>query len=216
MFDQLTQYLYTHKELAVPGVGVFTLMAKDAVADFTSRSIQPPGWQINFRQDKNPVEALQTETLYTWLAKAMHTSKEEAGKQFGNFCIDIEKKLYEGETVHWSGLGTLAEENNGTVFTPYQQVTSPFSDVVAKKVTRENASHQTLVGDKETTTAAMREQLHPLEEEKPRRNIIMWVLLAVAVTAAAIYFFNKGCNTGAAGNQQNVNAAPPQDTYKLR
>ena len=217
MFALLTQYLFKTKELSVPGTGVFTLIPKNASSDFGTRSIQAPGWNVLFTQDNDfqaPVANL--DQLYYWLASQLNTSKQEAGLQFDDFCRTLHLQLEEGQGITWEGLGELEKQNNRISFRPLETILTPFTGVTAQKVIRENASHPVLVGERETTTGQMREQLNEQIAGKPRGKKIAWLLLLVALAALGWQIFRNGCNVSSTGNQEKVEISKPQDTYKFR
>ncbi|MGC4234340.1 MAG: hypothetical protein QM594_15280 [Niabella sp.] len=215
MFDLLAKYLLEHKQLPVPHVGVFELEKKEAGTDLTAETIVAPAWQVKFTANKSFDDHSHAD-LYNWLCINKGVTKEEARRLFEAFSNNLEIRLANEEKVIWEGLGTLQEADGVVAFTPEEAHFSPFTNVAAKKIIRENTSHATLVGDKETTTAQMREHLLLQDERKGKRSTMMWVLLAAALVAAAWYFSQNGCNTSATGNRQKVESTKPGDTYKIR
>jgi hypothetical protein len=215
MFELLTRYLLEYKKLPVPQTGIFELEKKDADAHLSAETIVAPAWQVKFIADRDTVDAIP-DNLYNWLAINKGVTKEEAKHLFEAFANSLKERLANGENVLWEGLGALQEVDGAVQFAPAAAYFSPFTNVAAKKITRENTSHATLVGDKETTTARMREQLLLPDERKGKGTTAMWVLLAAALVAAAWYFSQNGCHTSATGNRQKVESTKPGDTYKLR
>ncbi len=215
MFDILLQYLFEFKRLSLPPIGGFELENKVANANLADSTIAAPTWIVGFRPHSADVTTGENSKLVSWLAANRQISMDEAGKHLEQFVTDLQSRLNNGEAVHWPGLGILEQKDGQVAFQPTTAQISPFTDVAAKKITRENTSHQTLVGDKETTTAEMREQLL-LPDEKKRSAALMWVVLGIALVAAAWFFSQKGRNTSASGNQQKVESAQPGETYKLR
>lgn len=213
MFDILTQYLFEHKRLQLPSIGVFKVDQKEASADYTAAVIAAPTWLVTFSPYDGDVEVNGNLALQQWLAGRLGIAGEEAGSRFSFFVTDLNERLNGGETISWPGLGSL-EKAEGLVRLQPDRM-SPFTDVVANKVTRDNISHQTLVGDRETTTAQMREQLSR-RGKRGSGSVIMWILLAAAVIAAAWFLSQKGCTTAATGNQQPIESAASGDTYRLR
>ncbi|MFT4092995.1 MAG: hypothetical protein QM640_05095 [Niabella sp.] len=216
MFDLLTKYLLEYKKLAIPYLGVFELKPKQANNDLIERAISAPGWTVAFQAAQNPVDALHNDELYNWLAANGNIARSEVFNKIDSFGKEIDARLLKEEEVIWPGLGVLIAADHTVKFIPAEASLLPFTNVAARKVVRENTSHTTLVGDKETTTAKMREQLLPDDEPRRQGNIILWVLVAVAAIAAIWYFAQNGCNKAATGNRQKVEAAKPGDTYKLK
>lgn len=216
MFDILVQYLFEFGRLALPPVGRFTLENKAANANLAESTIAAPTWIVGFKPYSADVKTDENSGLVSWLAANRNISIDEAGRQLEYFVTDLQSRLNNGESVSWPQLGIL-EQNNGEIqFRQNAAQISPFTDVAAKKIKRENTIHQTLVGDRETTTAQMREQLLLPDEKRRSGTTMMWVILGVALIAAAWFFSQKGCNPSATGNQQKVESAKPGDTYKLK
>lgn len=215
MFELLTRYLFEHKKLPVPHVGIFELEKREAGTNLSAETIVAPAWQVKFIADSDTVNVVPA-GLYNWLAVNKGVTRDEAGRLFESFANSLKERLAHGETVLWEGLGTLQEMDGTVSFVPAAAHFSPFTNVAAKKIIRENTSHATLVGDKETTTAQMREQLLLPDERKGKGATMMWILLAAALVAAAWYFSQNGCNKLATGNRQKVESTRPADTYKLR
>lgn len=215
MFDILLQYLFEFKRLSLPPIGAFELKNKVADTNLANATIAAPTWIVGFKPHSADTTVDEDGRLVGWLAANRQIAADEAGRQLEQFINDLQYRLSNGETVHWPGLGALQQIDDHVKFQPMAAQISPFTDVTARKVARENTSHQTLVGDKETTTAEMREQLL-LPDEKRRSGALIWVILGIALIAAAWFFSQKGCNTSASGNQQKVESSQPGATYKLR
>lgn len=216
MFDVLLQYLFEFKRLSLPPIGVFKLEHKMATTNVADSTIAAPTWIVDFNPHDTVVGMDNNDRLVSWLAANRQISRDEAGEHLKQFVTDLQSRLNKGEVVDWPGLGILEQKDGQVIFQSTALQISPFTDVTAKKVIRENASHQTLVGDRQTTTAEMREQLLLPDEKRRGGAVLMWVVLGVAVIAAAWFFSQKGCSTAAIGNQQKVESSQSGDTYKLR
>lgn len=219
MFQILTQYFLQIKKLVVPATGTFVLEQQNAVNDFTTQTVQAPGWNTVFTPVTEGEVANNNENnegLFDWLADKLKISKEDAILKYDEFCDRLKADLDDGKTVDWNGLGTLQKIDKKIIFTPEPSAAMPFTGVTAKKVIRENASHNVLVGERETTTDEMRAQL---SEEKPADNLgrkIMWILFFIALALLGWYFLQNGCNLKNTGNQQKVEVQKSHDTYRLR
>lgn len=216
MFDILAQYLFEFKELALPPIGRFELQHKGASADLASSTIAAPAWTVGFKPYEDTVAAGDRSVLLNWLASRLNGSRDDVERRLEHFVADLQMRLNKGESVNWHQLGILEKKNGQIQFEPALAHLSPFTDIAVKKISREHTSHQTLVGDRETTTAQMREQLQLPEEKRRSSSTLTWIVLGIALLAAAWFFSQKGCNLSASGNQQKVESAKPGDTYKLR
>lgn len=216
MFDILAQYLFEFKSLALPPIGRFELENKGAAADLVASTIAAPSWAIRFEPCNANAETGSNSALVSWLAANANISLDEAWGRLNNFVADLQSRLNNGEPVNWPQLGTLVKNNTQIQFEPAAAHISPFTNVTAKKIARENTSHQTLVGDRETTTAHMREQLLLPDEKRRSGSTIIWIVLGISLIAAAWFFSQKGCNPAGTGNQQKVESTKPGDTYKIK
>lgn len=190
MFDILTPYIFKHKELYLPGIGTFALIPKNAVSDFAERAIQSPGWNVLFRQEAEAGN-VNTNSFYQYVAQQLQSSPEESKKKFDDFCADTTLRLQDGNDISWDGLGTMSSDNGHITFKPLPSLLSPFSSVTANKVIRQNASHAVLVGEKETTTLDMLEQLNAKEKSASVTKKIIISILIIGAVAAAIYYFSR-------------------------
>ena len=142
MFQLLTQYFLQVKKLHVPGTGSFVLETQHAVNDFTSQTVQAPGWNVVFTPaEEGAVNTQNNEGLYDWLADKLKVSKEDAIIKYDEFSDGIKAELDKGKAVEWNGMGRLEKPDKKIIFTPEAAAAMPFTGVTAKKVLRENASH---------------------------------------------------------------------------
>ncbi|MCH5714911.1 hypothetical protein [Niabella hibiscisoli] len=165
MFDILAQYLFQFRRLVLPPIGRFELESKEANANPATSTIASPSWIVGFEPYDEDVELKDNIVLVNWLVDKEKISAEQARNSLVLFVTDLQNRLNNGDRIDWPSLGTLEKKNNQVQFKPILTEISPFTDVAAKKVTREHTSYQTVVGDKQTTTAQMREQLQ-LPDEK--------------------------------------------------
>lgn len=219
MFQLLTEYFFQMKKLYVPGTGTFVLEPRNAENDFTTQKLQAPGWNIVFTpitKDANADDVISNEGLPDWLAYKLKLSKGDASLKFNKFYDRLKADLDNGKTVNWLGLGTLLQVDKLTGFTPNTTTDLPFTEVSAKKVLRQNASHDMSVGERETTTDQMQAQF---AEEKPvgsLRKKIAWILVIISLGLLALYFLQYGCSLKNTGSQQKVEVQKPYDNYRLR
>ncbi|MFV0605580.1 MAG: hypothetical protein ACK5NK_07020 [Niabella sp.] len=216
MFQLLTAYLFQNKSLYIPGTGDFFVEQQNAVTDVAAGMIEAPGWKIDFLPVGETSVTAHNEPLYDWLTNQLNISKEEAVLKFDDFCDRVSADLRNHKKVDWVGLGTLEKTDGKVSFIPEVSVVKSFTGVKAKKVIRENASHQMLVGENETTTQAMREALSRQPKRGFNRNKIAWVLAGLTVALLLIYFLQKGCSAGSIGNQNKVPVEKPAETYQIR
>lgn len=215
MFDALTRYLFEYKRLTIPQIGVFELQSAGANANRAEQTLLPPGWSVVFIAASDAVIE-EPDAFYNWLAQNQHISREQAVADFESFVQAMNEKLDSGEKISWNGVGQLVKEEGKVVFIAEQEKLSPFTQVTARKVIRKNTNFATIVGDRETTSAEMREELFQRQNPTRNRNRALWILFTVAVIAAAWYFSQYGCNPQGTGNKQKVKATVPAETYSIQ
>jgi len=213
MFSILNQYLFQHKELVIPALGSFALIPRTASSDFSTRSIIAPGWDIVLHTNEMQIPS----NFYEWLCTQMNSSKEDAVLKFDDFASLIVEKLHTENDIQWEGLGRLKRKADQKIeFIPENDSISPFTQVIAQKVFRENANHTMKVGETETTTQSMMEQLNRKKRELPLARIVALALLAISIIAMVLYFFMNGFNLKSIGNTQKADIQKSTETYKLK
>lgn len=219
MFQILTEYLFQYKTLFIPGTGRFNIEDRNAVNDLTQQTLQAPGWNVSFKPATAGAVAQASDSdteLFEWLAAKLKISAEDATLRFDEFSDGLKNRLANNEKVDWPGVGRLEQNNKEIVFTADKDAITPFTGVSAKKVLRENANHQILVGETETTSDEMRVHLANEQQAGGIGKKLMWILLLIAMILLAWYFFQNGCNLHNTGNQQKTEVVKPHDTYRLR
>ncbi len=213
--ELLTRYLFERHSLDLPGIGVVSVVQRHANADIAQRSINPPGWGFTFLPRDQDTHSGPRE-VSQWIAAQLNISPEEADKRFMSFCGKLQNELANGEVFEWEGVGVFSTEGDRVVFSPGERQWSPFTPVNAQKVIRENASHAVLVGDRETSTSQMLEQL---TGERKRNGVvgrIAWALLVLSLAALAWFWMSNGCSLSATANRQKAGSLKAPETYRLR
>lgn len=163
MFGELYQYFLLHKQLNVPGVGVFLLERRPATSDFPNRVINPPTFHIALE----PNNVTPSKFFYNWLAQAFGISERDAVIRFNDFAYDLKQQLGKGQTIQWEGIGKLSPALGGGIsFDPELDGTCTDSPVKAEKVIRDRPEHTVRVGEDEKTAAQMIELLSQPETRK--------------------------------------------------
>lgn len=202
MNAELYQYLILHKQLDIPGIGRFEIEKRPADVDFASRVVNPPIYNISFRQMNI---AAPPRKFFNWLEGSLNISEMDAVRRFNDFVFDLKNKLTPDNPFHWKGIGTLKKWPNGEImFDPIQKGLQVELPVIAKKVIRGSAEHKIIVGENERSSTEMIEFLSPADE---KRSYWWAIPLAVAITLfifIAIYFSSNSLSTSSAANQQKL------------
>ncbi|MGJ7033522.1 hypothetical protein [Niabella hirudinis] len=213
MFPILSAYLYQEKKITLPGIGRFELIPVNASTGF--QTVEAPGWEIRFTENKAVESSENPEGLFALLGSKEAISRDESRQQFEEFARNILVKLNDQETVEWENVGILEKPDTRIAFTPKAIPLSPFTGIAAQKVLRDHAHHPVLVGEKETSLGAAREQLQERSAKKSNSKKITWIVLAAIIIVGAVFFLRNGCSLQSAGNQQQAPVQKAGPTYKL-
>ncbi len=211
MYAELYQYLISYKQVALPGIGTFSLERKPAENDFSNKRINPPVYSVNLHfPAKTP-----SGKFYQWLSGALSIPESNVVNAFNDFVLDIKSKISNGEIIDWSGVGTLSKGLAGEIkFKPAVTNLGYEEPVKAEKVIREKAEHMVRVGEDQKTSAEMTEMLNQPEEKKS-----YWWAYALALALGSIifigwYFSEHGVNVAATANSKEIIPLEAGTTYK--
>ena len=184
MFTELYCFLIRHKQLYVPGIGIFLLGRKAARTDFLNKCIHAPAYSVSFQNSGQS----SSKKIFNWLASALNISDRDAVIRFNEFAFDLKKKIDEGNMIKWKGVGMLGKgqgdqsDSYRIQFLPEQNISAVEMPVAAEKIIREHAEHTMLVGEQEMTSTEMEELLTPVLRIKKSR----WWILPLIVFILAI------------------------------
>ena len=212
MYEQLYQYLISHKQLAIPGVGNFLVERKSAENDFSSKKINPPAYSISF-ESAGKVPAAN---FFTWLANILQVSEEKAVNTFNQFSEELKSQISSGNIIDWKGVGVLSKGFGGDI-----KFKSSLSEVIiekpvaAEKVIRQKAEHMVRVGEDQKTSTEMSEMLNQEEEKKS----YWWAPALVAALLGFVfigwYFSENGIETSAVANNKTIIPLEAGNTYQI-
>ncbi|AEW00669.1 hypothetical protein A4D02_11990 [Niastella koreensis] len=234
MNNVLVSYLLQHKSISIPGLGSMYIERIPAQTDFVNRRILPPDYHFRFDKYFDAPD----KDFFTYLAKQQNIADYEAIKWYNEWAYELRSKLREGQVIEWAGIGTLKKDISGEiVFESAGRIPSMQEPTPANRVIHTHTQHTMLVGDQEVTRkisnidaapAATAEEnnvapgeeqapnpnepyQYPWEEEKPKKRGWWFFALFLAAVALGLIFFRvykSGFVTSAAGNHQQINAAP--------
>jgi hypothetical protein len=210
LYAELFQYLLQHKQVQVPGIGIFFLERSAASGDFPNKQMNPPAYAISLRDDTgNP-----SRHLFGWLASVMNITDREAIIQFNDFVYGLRKQINEGRTIRWSGVGELVRGLGGDVkFTP-ERIETFEAPITVEKVLRENAAHTVRVGEDERTSAEMQQLLAPHEKKTSYTWAWALALIIIAIIFIGWYFSTHGLATSSTANGKKLVPYQSGPTYK--
>jgi hypothetical protein len=212
MYEALYRYVIKYGKVDLPGLGAVALQRQAAASEFVNHSFSPPQYRFHFERS----EDVPPEKLFSWIASLFHITEQEAVIRFNEFLYDVNRQLKEGKQIQWPGVGSLQKEFSGEIhFVSELKTTAGLDDVRARKVTRQNAEHTMLVGEREKTSSQMKELL--LGGEKDGRDY-WWVWPLAAAIALLIFlgwYFSENGSSGASANHHHISPSEAPSGYKL-
>ena len=212
MYEALYRYLIKHKKIDLPGIGVLALKIQSAEPEIADHSFLPPQYYFAFEK----TERIPSEKLFSWLASNFNITEQEAVIRFNEFLFDLTRQLKEGKQIYWHEIGTLHKEFSGEINFSAEKKSFPwYNDVVAKKVTRENAEHTVLVGEREITSTEMIELLN---DNGTRRTDHWWIWPLAIILAILIFlgwYLSENGSGSAIGNKDKPSPTEAPSGYKL-
>lgn len=112
----LSQYLYQHKKIGLPGLGIFTLDPSAVIPEPSDRGNQAPASGISFKE----VTIHEPEDhLIIFIKEYSGKMKSLASADLDFFLTTGKQLLNIGKPLYLEGIGTLSKNNQGgLVFTP--------------------------------------------------------------------------------------------------
>ena len=214
MYEILYRFLLKYKSLDLPGIGTIALQTQSAKSEFVNRSYSPPKYFFLFEKR----EKIPSEKLFSWLASHFNITESEAVIRFNDFIFDLNRQLKEGKEISWYNLGSFQKEITGEIkFETAKKELPWLEDVIAEKVTRENAEHIMLVGESEKTSTQMADILADSSPTSKRNYWWVWPLgiLITILIFLGWYFSEHGITGAATGNNHKISPAEAPAGYKL-
>ncbi len=173
----------------LPGLGTLSIVYESAQTDFINSRILSPGYQIVF--DESNVDADDRFSLVSNSIKtALETNKKIELTGIGSFFLDTKNKIH---------------------FSPVQVDENLLQPVFAERVIHDDATHNMLVGDKETTTTVMTD----FYKEQPVAAERWWIaaaaILVIALSVLCYHFYENG---GSFANRNSIEQSPADTFYK--
>ena len=212
MYAELYQYLLSHKQLTVPGIGTFLLERKPAENIFSNKRINPPVYSIALQSADNT----PSENFFNWLANTLHISDQDAALRFNDFAAGVKNQINNGGVINWNAVGILSKGLAGEIkFRPAETELVFEKSVIAEKIIRQNAEHMVRVGEDNKTSAEMVEMLNQPDEKK-----MYWWAYALSLALLSIiflgwYFSEYGVDVSSTANKAITTPMEAGPSYKV-
>jgi hypothetical protein len=191
MFQVLNAYLFQHRSISIPGLGTIYLENLPASVDVAERTMLPPAYRFRFDKYFDAPDA----TFFAYLAAQKNILDYEAIKWYNEFSFELRNRIRAEDAVSWDGVGILKKDPSGNVL--FEPAASPvlfLQPTPAMRVTRQDAQHTMLVGDRERTSGEMNEWL--LDDTARRKRVSWWVIAVVlggiCIAVLALYYYMHG------------------------
>jgi nucleoid DNA-binding protein len=210
MQQLLADYLFQHKQCALPQIGTLQIKNVTASSIFGERKISSPVPVIEFNDDMHT-----TEHVEAYIALHKNITRDEAARQLKGMADEIQN-LPLGQRLEIPNAGKFYKDENDKVgFIAVEATTHFLPQVAAERVVHPNDSHTMLVGETETSTAAMAEYY---SEEEPAMKSKWWIfaIASFVVAAAAVGFYASSKSADSffgAANKIEVGVA--DSTYRM-
>ena len=191
MYQQIAQSLFQKKSCLLPGLGTLSIVYESAQTDFVNSQILSPGYKIVFDQ----------------------TNVNAEGQDGFSAVIDsIKNDLEHKKSAELIGIGSFSVDEKGKIHFSQIPIDENFlQPVFAERVIHENATHNMLVGDKETTTTVMTDFFNEKPLSVERWWMIAAALLVVTASVLCYHFYENG---GSLTNRNTIELTAPDSSYK--
>src|SRR5438105_4309365 len=186
MHQYIHKYFAVNKNVAIPGIGSFSVEMQNAKLDFINKTLHAPLPVIHYEQNANT-----DERFYHFLSKETGLNESDAANNFRHFISQLKEQLETDHVIELRGIGTLTKNESGYSFVAINTVQKFFPDVVAERVIRQNAEHTVKVGEYHRTSTQMHNELRRRAVKKADWFVTALILGAIGIVAIALYYLIK-------------------------
>lgn len=211
MEELIESYLYKNNKCPLPEVGTLKVTSIKAVAWYAEKKIVAPRQQVNFSDAVS-----SPEDFISFIAEREKITGIEAGQLLSNYCKKL-KNLHGQEESHLSNTGRFFVNAEGILVFKANEIPGLYMPPVhAEQVLHQEATHNMVVGDKETNSTEMAAYF---AEAANRRKDNWWlyalILAAIGIAACWFYFNQHGYQPNQFGNDEKIIPAVTTNTYQL-
>ena len=183
MEELLATYLFQNKSCPLPGVGSLSIGDNTAYYVLGEKQIHPPMPYISF----SPAER-STDDLVKFISTRTDISNDEAARQLGVYCAKLNSlDAYAESELPFAGKFYVDVEGS-LVFKAIHFPEDFLAPLHAEKMIHPEATHNILVGDKESNSALMTQFYSESPLKRDRWWIWAIVLFLIASISIIIYY----------------------------
>ncbi|MBC7946654.1 MAG: hypothetical protein H7Y42_02160 [Chitinophagaceae bacterium] len=212
MYRELYDYLILHKQLNIPGVGLFAIERKPSQTDITQRIISSPAYTITMQATSAP----PAKRFFNWLSERLELSYPDTIVQYNGFAIELRNRILSGTKVNWKEVGVLSRGMGGEIkFDSQFKERSIDQPITAVRVIRDKAVHSVRVGEQHKTSREMTEWLQPVVRSTSRWWVPATIVGALLFIIIVFYFIQNGFHLSSTANQGNLTPSQENATHRI-
>lgn len=211
MERHIVSYLFQHKKCPLPGIGSLEIHDGSAYISYPDKKVMAPRPAIRLTNNTVMPDALQEyisgmENIPVWAAQ----------NQLTDFCRKLQA-LDTNAEMPLPDAGVFFKTTDGKLSFHSVSVPAVFlPDVDAEKVIHPDASHEMLVGDRQTTSTQMAAYYNDSADGTKSRWWLWPLLLAIAAVSAIVLYHNSTGHNNNSGNLQKLEANKTDSSYQSR
>lgn len=212
MHKLITEYLLQSDVCSLPPLGIFTKTFNSAKIDSINKLIYPPYQNFQFQNIEQPL----SKTLVEFVSYRSHTEFSSATADVESFLKEEAQRIKDGKQLCFDNVGCLHIDDSGTIVFVPEEAELLLPVLPAEKIIHKDASHNVLVGDRETTTQVMKNYY----TEKPAKPYARWklwaaILFTIGLIIIIVSLYNKGFAPDTIGNNHHLQVDDEPETYKV-
>jgi nucleoid DNA-binding protein len=109
MTHLLYKYLIIHKQVTLPGIGVFSINRKPASHDLVNKTFQSPVFDIDFSSKAS----IADKDFFIFVSREKGIDEAEASKHLHDFAYRLKEEVSLNKIVELPGIGVLRKDDLG-------------------------------------------------------------------------------------------------------
>ena len=201
MESLITSFLLQSAKTTLPYIGTFYHQWTSSKLDVVNKQILPPVRELIFHESSDS----DAGNLVNFISRKQHIQLTEAKTELDKYCNYWKDKLNRGDSLNFETIGLLRRNEEGLIYFQSERSNQFLQPVSAERVLHENAAHNVLVGDKETTSTLMN-QYYSGEIVLEKSHWGTWAIILLAIAASVLFFhFNThSFSTSGVGNEKHL------------
>lgn len=218
----ITELLYEHKSVVLPGLGAFTSSYKSATIDYVQGSVVPPSKDLDFNSNLMMNDGI----LVNFVQKKYDISVEQAEKAIETFVKEIKDTLDKKEMVVFPQVGKIYRDYEGTIKflaekTNFNADAHGLPEISFFPILRERKTKE-----KSAVAAQTRVKESKGRNENSDSKLPAWMkillpilgILSIVVLSFSIYYLSKGddlkSNDTPIASEERVNQKPSDPNFE--